>query len=1581
MQVDDLPHSSTDVTSTIKLRPEKNVTNSSEEDDLITSTSVSVPNDSTAIQPWRRVKREIQTLVSRANPASTLNTTSHTSKDSEGNIHDPYKTSASNISLSIPSGFQISKKLIHSKPNLKSVIYESGVQGSNVDSFALIDAHSVQLIRGSTRMFRIPINVERGVPSESVGGIREWIYIKKWRVIVAASHLQLRLLDSSFELITSVSSVKPVLSLLFVDERDELVAGCVGSIVTNIPKVWGFVKNPEAAHVLFSNPRIKINDFEAEEWISHISVREATNRLYAAVENNVYIYDYANGKRLDCLKGIHELSISALAYHEGLEYLITASRDSTVKVWAHNTFLIHALRGHTQAVTAIVIPAPQNNIFSPFILSCSTDSSICLWSLDNGQLVYRVETLEECIGMEWMRRDTFMQYSKRGIYVWLINRFYSTFAYLRTRVNFLFREERPGYPARIVACAEDNSIRLISPVTGAVLVTAFPVMNEANIYDIVYDIALERIWLLTSNGDIPVYDTSTNPCKIIQNWKWTIGFEKCNCFARFSFSPSTGATLGANASAIGTTGSSLTTNVSMGTSEMVIYNLLFAGTNTGQIVVFDIHIGLLGKQEFVIQAHPAEILKIVCDEKNKLLFTTGLDKTIKVWKIELQTPLKLVNTSMIQIPAGIPDHIALDKRGNFLGLGLDNFRFTTVRVENQTLRWQLKSHSQDEDHTATITKIASLESLRIFATASEDGTVKIWDGIENSMIRELQFGASIYSLCFANNRGDLLVSMEDQIAAVKMQDYLPSRCLAAILEQGDWVDDVVEVPTMFDSSLDFWEIYRQNSQKVEKWHVQKNSNFNASPTTPLFNPELTEEKIEEALKRKRKRMFLKNERTTFEHAKGFEPTNIYTQNTFTNITGLLVKPHSTGAQYSNEIENDVYDDDDDDKDSDSENMLVARNEVVYKEAEYLRISAPKTNASRRADVKQLYIPERPKLSEPGRSSLYDLAKEKAEPVLKIPTIAANGESPWNIKLHPEPTNSQKLMLQKAANLRLTGEQVQEKLLKEVQKPVRPVPPPPLPRSQAKKVNIGQNIQKRMMAMGIVPNSVAGFQEIRQKREEEKKKFEIQERIKSEQKKLEAFKERQEEVRVLIKSRRGNVETPVPQQQPPSTLPNIELSLSIENIAEPPIVKETKPLQNPVPVEPQGRASATQTVKVQQISSNSEVVENASTILPKHASASITSLKDASTVAKETQPATTEEQNLHDFSENVPETDSAKESNDTEEIAELVAPITPQAPQSPIKSPPKLAAKPTTAPKPVERVKYSPKTLPQLRKALDIKPPIPKVNHRRASTIATVSNPPRTKTPIPQKESIVQELINAVNKLAPIKTDSEDSVSDLPSFQTNSTIKNSNFAQESALSWALFKKAITENSKIDKNPSNLYILGKRSRWTKNIDDIEEECASPALEKISKKFWFPGLGGKPVTLTNVIAVLMNLMKTGLWQEKIEASKALLYLYHTFERDFRNPLELLVIPQIEFTHDENPNVRAQVCANLVGYGFYHLDLIHALILRLSDKDENVRNTAKKCLAVYGINSREALREAMIQLRMFVPKTPRTKQSYLDV
>ncbi|KAL2915602.1 hypothetical protein HK105_204787 [Polyrhizophydium stewartii] len=695
------------------------------------------------------------------------------------------------------------RTMTHPKSVLKSVVY---MPFGETERFASQDAHYAHVWRGSTHILKVATRPNKDALPTSVTGLNKWLYINKWRILIIATlHLELKILDAGLKVWSSIASPKPIISLEFVDEHDELVVGGVGAIT-----IYGFEKNhgSSGAIVDFKEPRLVINDLQIDEWVTFTAFDRTREYLYAVFDNNFTIYSYITGHRIESMRNVHENSISAVLFYEPLSYFVTGSKDATIKVWNQQNYLLYEFKDHYNAITGFC----QVNGFGcgafPYILSCSLDGTIRMWNLENGRFIYKMHTQAECLGMHWMRDGTFFSYSSETISVWFLSRFYTTLTQIRQ--------------------VADGSMSLVSPRTGERLTTAFPVMADTFMVDCVYDIGLDLIYTLATNGDVTVYSSFSNPCAIIDEWKYVASGlqEKMICVCG----------LPVNRNEI---------VVPPVKSKPVTVLLLVGGTENGQILLRDVR--QHGRQELMIQAHAGSIVSVSCDGTGDKLFSTSRDSTIRIWSIEYLDSgfgnSKILENAQHKLSGG-PVHILLTLFATIQTTPIDGIpmrccyssmvRILAVAMENHSLRLftiglnrnvdQMKHHPRDEDHTKSVMDIAVFETQHfcVFASCGSDGTVKIWDALTNSLAREMQFENPMWSVCFGNARGDLMVGLSDQIALVQVQDYLPAKYLLRLLER-DWPDDPIESSTTFDAALDFWKLYREQIKAAGNepalWHV------------------------------------------------------------------------------------------------------------------------------------------------------------------------------------------------------------------------------------------------------------------------------------------------------------------------------------------------------------------------------------------------------------------------------------------------------------------------------------------------------------------------------------------------------------------------------------------------------------------------------------------------------------------------------------------------------------------------------------------------------------------------------------------
>ncbi|KAJ1561677.1 WD repeat-containing protein 87, partial [Cladochytrium tenue] len=431
--------------------------------------------------------------------------------------------SGSQDAATIPHGFQLVRAYPQARPTLRKALYVAAY--AHADVFATADNHRVEVFRGAARLAAADLHPRQdrhtaaapgAVGSSSsaannsaaspVAGLIQWIYIRKWRVtVIATTYLELKVcelgssspgtLGMNLDVMSLVSSVQPVISLEFSEQSDELIAAGVSHI-----RVWGFEKRttPQGDVYAFTGPRLVIEDLKTEEWV----------------------YNFQTGSRLNTLNNAHEMAISCMCYFKPFKYIVTGSKDSRIKVWTHNLHLVHMLfdQGSSPVNGLQMVQSEDDRTDCAFLLAGYEDGLIRMWNIDTGHCTYSLEVGSSCLGLGWIRKDTFYHYSNEHICVWALNRFYSTFARLSAPVVLIKRVESASAPARIVAGSEEGSMFVLSPVTGSTLLLAYPPMNDMTLRDFCHDRESGMLWSLGQGGNVTVYKSSTNPSQILNEW-------------------------------------------------------------------------------------------------------------------------------------------------------------------------------------------------------------------------------------------------------------------------------------------------------------------------------------------------------------------------------------------------------------------------------------------------------------------------------------------------------------------------------------------------------------------------------------------------------------------------------------------------------------------------------------------------------------------------------------------------------------------------------------------------------------------------------------------------------------------------------------------------------------------------------------------------------------------------------------------------------------------------------------------------------------------------------------------------------
>ena len=102
---------------------------------------------------------------------------------------------------------------------------------------------------------------------------------------------------------------------------------------------------------------------------------------------------------------------------------MTAAKDGSIKVWDDKCNIKIVFVGHLNCVSSVAIYP-----FGPYIMSCSTDCTIRIWSLDTCDEVDRIQTKQPVKGLGTVvGNDNLFSYSGSSLQLWKIEHVHSVF--------------------------------------------------------------------------------------------------------------------------------------------------------------------------------------------------------------------------------------------------------------------------------------------------------------------------------------------------------------------------------------------------------------------------------------------------------------------------------------------------------------------------------------------------------------------------------------------------------------------------------------------------------------------------------------------------------------------------------------------------------------------------------------------------------------------------------------------------------------------------------------------------------------------------------------------------------------------------------------------------------------------------------------------------------------------------------------------------------------------------------------------------------------------------------------------------
>ncbi|KAI8810461.1 hypothetical protein BJ742DRAFT_800389 [Cladochytrium replicatum] len=1565
------------------------------------------PNDSATvtsllpIQPWESVKEQISTLLNSKGLApafvekpkdKNVRRVSMMGADTGsglGNEHHGGVPSSTAMSLTIPHGFQLVRSMPHSRPTVRSVLHTPSP--TNADFFVSVDAHNVYVYRGADRIKKIPtigIHSEHqddlplalgGGGRAGVFGISKWIYIEPLKIFVVVSNqLQLRVLDSHLLEMSNVPTSKPVLSINWLERNGnyEIVTGEIGSMrLWRIHASEGLQNRDLNLYSLQETLRIK--HFSNEDWVGSVQYEPSTDQLIATVESSVYILDYTTGDCLSKLLNIHSMSITAIAVYEPMDYLITGAKDGKVKVWNSQHCLVYEFYEHLSAVTSLLLvenlceAAPRS---VPVVMSCSLDSTIRMWNFETGQCTYRLDTNGECLGMSMIRKDLFFHFSKDCIYVWKLNRNQLTMTFLRSQPFILKRYAYSHFnnqeksemflrslginpvrslfdraPSRILSVATDGSIRFVSPVSGAVILTGYPSQNDSPIMNVVFNTEEGCAYMLNSAGEIVVYNTTCNPASIIAVRNPTVNPDTITCFTGIDIllhldyhaavhQPvrntkleetidipkqdqlnyiqkqeqqfnSTISRLGIDSSA-----ASFVFETRPESKKERVFHLL-AGTSGGQIVYIDI--SSHEKQYIIAQAHSSEVATIKFDHVNLLLLSVSRDLTVHVWKLHFKP--------VSQNPVANPVTVNTLKSSNLKNCTCKFADSEQTKQPGGAVSFQQGCPVALELHN-TITFSGWMEHLSGHSQVPLEFIVSI-----NPVTQQIGVpinGTLVLKPYHTDNIVNVLTLEEESSGLVTCVSNLPELHLWVTSSTDGWVKIWDESATLIRelqfgesiASVEFancrGDLLLGLSDQIGLLRIQdylphyilkaissKTFTDDEAEIPLMFDSNLdfwqyyyNQSKSIDGfwhVHRVRDEFLKEIDIPAHLHSISLKPRNAQDKSTHKRRHKRLFLQQEVSAYKHSRKQTEIYqsaESDENENEPDEEAFISKKGQV------YNIVTSVYEDFIALQPVELIRANSPTEFSVPASEEVIDvemISSQDARPGPIIQEVAKKHHSQVTKELEKNTSKRPKSSRKK------TGPYIE--LLRR----------PTVPQQSVTTESIAKRrdrVRRQLKAAGVMLPNSSVLVEVAPPPEKQRQRTKI---VTSRGGSAGSAKDNNDAVRIS-------------QSQPSRQFRPTQLPLNRENLQ---------------------RYRGKATPKASNTISDPVNISIPSALLDQ--------------IEMDPKFLDTDDQNITVAvavsSENI---DSLDIKDDLDDFLELSLPDAKE-----------ISATEVVEPK-HQKIRTRKPSLPKATKQFK-----PKIPHRVTTEHAKlIQMPSQTVSKPANVFSISPYQVPSVLKTAPLKPQQA-----LPQ-QHNSQLKT---------------KSLESSQNIIFHPTQIVEVthGRNDNWRDNDDesvdttdedlsldalmtDVDQEINAAFEDKILSKnipegislilncFWFPGLKGKPMNLTNIICVLFDVMRSGLWSEKCEAAKALLFLFSAYKTDFRDPVNLILIPQLEWISDDNWQVRAQLCSNMAGYNVRDSQILSALIGSLRDENSTVRLMALGSLRHFGINCRESLRQTMIEV-----------------
>ncbi|XP_051045165.1 WD repeat-containing protein 97 [Phodopus roborovskii] len=522
-----------------------------------------------------------------------------------------------------------------------------------------------------------------------------------------------------------------------------------------------------------------------------------TQHCFAAYGSAVLTFDLDSWTLINVCQDLHKTIISDLEYCEEVEAMVTASRDSTVKVWEADWQIRMVFVGHTGPVTAMTV---LRN--SSLVVSASQDGTLRTWDLRAAAQVgevtlgcwsqdivsERVSHLLAPAGPGW----PVLSLCSKTVELWRVCDLYSPLAQLSAPVihvqvaPMLPAPAEPSLPSRLVCACADGSVYLVSTATGRT-VSSLLLEPEDCATGVVYCLSREALWVLTRSGHLVRANAARCPMVVLHRLSPPPppAPQPC-CLHLYSHLTDARSAFTCWEIVHQNKGDMLRSAIAWAWKNKNRF-LPMMGHSDGTLSVMDWR---TSETIFRTEAHSPGPVTAIGSTWNSIV-TSGGDLTVKMWRVfpYAEESLSLLRTFSCCHPV-----VMLCALGKRITVGFEDPESATYGLVQFGLGDKIRcDHRPQDDPMDHITGLCCCPTLKLYACSSLDCTIRIWTW-ENRLLRLLQLDGPPQALAFSSNSGDLVLALGSRLCLVSHKLYLPTSYLVKKLCQK--APDVVKDPPL-----------------------------------------------------------------------------------------------------------------------------------------------------------------------------------------------------------------------------------------------------------------------------------------------------------------------------------------------------------------------------------------------------------------------------------------------------------------------------------------------------------------------------------------------------------------------------------------------------------------------------------------------------------------------------------------------------------------------------------------------------------------------------------------------------------------